>query len=663
MKLSPPEYYSYPWPLRPSDLQSLSYVCSKLARHILRLSGSSSIPRMAVLTCASCKALLHIRFRSRLSLLASFRSRSQIRHVYKYALPSPELAYHWDTVPPTPSQLESATEFFKTHPPRKLWTATEWRNQKHPDASRSKDLGTQLVPEIVFLGRSNVGKSSLLNALFEDPDLNRVGKRPGKTTMMHAWGLSASDSVTGGAGPRGEMDVRLAVIDMPGYGFGSRDEWGDEVVTYLKQRKQLRRAFVLIDGLHGIKKGDERMIKLLRSKGISHQLVVSKADRILATSKRGGHLRLKAFLEYMRKMLVQPEWYQGLGGLGEVLAVGGLAHEKQPKKAKQRGVLGVDRVRWAVLVAAGLEEWATGKTTTTIPDGTETVEKASTNAAEEASASVAPDSWRPVFKVLDPPKYTPQSTSAKGRMQHPVPFPAPSYLSNSIGDYKSPTPLSFLTRQQNRSPKSNHPSSSSPPSSTPSSYPSSHSDKSYNPVGGLAELESFSSSSRNRSSPIRSKPASPTKGRALDHPKQKKGRGAGTRDENRRQISANLQPRIERKGEKDASEMERGAKLMGERSGSIRSSSGGSGNSSMGSRSSWMVDGVGVGGMADLLSTSRRGRGRGDRARRETAKEISRRGSMSTTPTSTTTTTTTTKKKGRGTPSWMVRGSQSKLRR
>jgi hypothetical protein len=106
--------------------------------------------------------------------------------------------------------------------------------------------------------------------------------------------------------------------------------------------------------------------------------------------------------------------------------------------------------------------------------------------------------------------------------------------------------------------------------------------------------------------------------------------------------------------------MERGAKLMGERSRSIRSSSSGSGNSSMGSRSSWMVDGVGVGGMADLLSTSGRGRDGGDRARRETAKEMPRRGSMSTTPTSTT---TTTKKKPRGTPSWMARGSKTKLRR
>jgi GTP-binding protein len=311
---------------------------------------------MATSICSDCNLLLHARLRARLSLLASLRTRSQVRSKYSKRSDPPRLAYHWDTVPPTESQLESATAVIKTHPPRKLWTATEWRKQ---DQSDIDGPGTKLIPEVAFLGRSNVGKSSLLNALLQSPGLNRVGPRPGKTTTMHAWGLSASDPVTGGAGPGGEMETRLAVLDMPGYGFKSRDDWGKEIVTYLRRRKQLRRAFVLIDAMHGIKSADERMIDLLRETGISYQIIVSKADRLLDTGQGAAKARLQAFFELLRSQIVQPIGGIGVAGLGEILAVGCLGEEKKSAAIKESQMLGVEGVRWAVLVAAGLEQWAT----------------------------------------------------------------------------------------------------------------------------------------------------------------------------------------------------------------------------------------------------------------------------------------------------------------
>ncbi len=155
------------------------------------------------------------------------------------------------------------------------------------------------------------------------------------------------------------MQVRLAVLDMPGYGFASRDEWGKEIVTYLQRRKQLRRAFVLIDALHGIKSADEQMVELLRSEGISYQVIVSKADRLIESSRGASNTRLQTFFELVRSEIVQPDTGKGVEGLGEILAVGNLGDDKKNVKVREQDMLGIDRVRWAVLVAAGLEEWAT----------------------------------------------------------------------------------------------------------------------------------------------------------------------------------------------------------------------------------------------------------------------------------------------------------------
>lgn len=300
--------------------------------------------------CNSCRARLKIRLRNHILLLQSQRRSYYASRILAAGVITPvdSRSWYWETVPPTSKDLASATNFFQTYLPRKLWTATEWRKQNEP-------VGGTLVPEVAFLGRSNVGKSSLLNALLLSPQLNHVGPRPGKTSTMHAWGLAASDPVTGGArrGHSGDMSIKIAVLDMPGYGHASHGDWGQEIITYLTRRKQLKRVFVLLDALHGIKVSDLRMLDLLREKSISHQVIASKCDRL-----GKGDQAQTALTEVLWKMkkAVQPESRTtGFVGLGEILSVGALGDGKSNSNIRQKNMIGIEEVRYAVLKAAGLE--------------------------------------------------------------------------------------------------------------------------------------------------------------------------------------------------------------------------------------------------------------------------------------------------------------------
>jgi GTP-binding protein EngB required for normal cell division len=200
-----------------------------------------------------------------------------------------------------------------------------------------------------------VGKSSLLNALLLSPKLNHVGPRPGKTTTMHAWGLAASDPLTGGAlrGRKGDTSIKIAVLDMPGYGHASHGDWGQEIITYLRRRKQLKRVFVLFDALHGVKDSDLRILDLLRKQAISHQVIASKCDRL-----GKGKIAQTALTEALWKMrdAVQPMSRSGgFVGLGEILAVGALGDGRKNDDVTDRTMMGIGEVRYAVLRAAGLE--------------------------------------------------------------------------------------------------------------------------------------------------------------------------------------------------------------------------------------------------------------------------------------------------------------------
>ena len=124
------------------------------------------------------------------------------------------------------------------------------------------------LPEAGFVGRSNVGKSSLVNALTGRKTLARVSHTPGRTQQLNFFDLGG----------------RIMMVDMPGYGFAKvskqmRADWDDLIFTYLRHHKTLRCVFVLIDSRHGIKDVDLEVMDLLDTAGVSYRVVLTKIDK------------------------------------------------------------------------------------------------------------------------------------------------------------------------------------------------------------------------------------------------------------------------------------------------------------------------------------------------------------------------------------------------
>ena len=132
--------------------------------------------------------------------------------------------------------------------------------------------------EIAFAGRSNVGKSSLINGLVGQKGLARTSNTPGRTQELNYF---VPDGYSGQPGDLPPM----ALVDMPGYGYAQApkehvDAWTKLVFDYLRGRSTLKRVYVLIDSRHGIKKNDDDVLNLLDKAAVSYQVVLTKTDKI-----------------------------------------------------------------------------------------------------------------------------------------------------------------------------------------------------------------------------------------------------------------------------------------------------------------------------------------------------------------------------------------------
>ena len=194
-------------------------------------------------------------------------------------------ARRWDGLEtPSVGALEQSRKIFAQEG-RFLWSAASIESIPPPT-----------MPEIAFLGCSNVGKSTLLNVLLgrKRHKIARTSSKPGRTQALNGFSVGKN----------------FCLVDSPGYGYKSRDEWGSMIMKYLKSRSTLKRTCLLIEASHGYKNNDEELMQQLCRQGTPFQVVFTKIDKV---GEQDFVELLKYSETYLKKIGKAAVWGEVLG--------------------------------------------------------------------------------------------------------------------------------------------------------------------------------------------------------------------------------------------------------------------------------------------------------------------------------------------------------------
>lgn len=171
--------------------------------------------------------------------------------------------------------------------------------------NKLEDLPKTSHPEVAFAGRSNVGKSSLINSIVNRKNLAHISSNPGKTRQINLY----------------TVEDKWVLVDMPGYGYAAvskadRQQWSDMMKTYFLKRENFKMVCVLVDSRHDPMDSDLGMIEWLENNGLKYLVVLTKCDKISATAIAERKKQLEDFLQ-LCKYWVEVLPYSSVTGMGK----------------------------------------------------------------------------------------------------------------------------------------------------------------------------------------------------------------------------------------------------------------------------------------------------------------------------------------------------------